>query len=299
MDVREMQVFLHLSKTLHFARTSKECFLSPSSLTRMVHRLETELEVVLFERDNRTVRLTPAGDMLREYAAVTVQGWEQLQGQLQQQATQLSGKISVFCSVTASYSFLKDLLDQFRLAYPDVEIQLHTGDTALTVDRILGDQEDIGIAARPDQLPGKLKFKPIGHSPLIFIAPATECPLQLQLQSYLDCNQPIPWEAIPMVLSETGLARNRVEKWFKARGIKPVIYAQVTGNEAIVSMVSLGFGVGVVPALVVENSPKQAKVRILEVEKPLIPFEIGICTLARKLSNPLIRAFWDMSHDLA
>ena len=102
-----------------------------------------------------------------------------------------------------------------------------------------------------------------------------------------------------MVLSETGLARNRVEKWFKARGIKPVIYAQVTGNEAIVSMVSLGFGVGVVPALVVENSPKQAKVKILEVEQPLVPFEIGICTLARKLSNPLIRAFWDMSHDLS
>ena len=294
-DTRELQIFLHLAKSLHFSRTSAECFVSPSSLTRLIQRLEEELGVQLFERDNRTVRLTEAGETFREYAEDSLHDWERLRLQLQHQAASLTGKVSVFCSVTASYSFLRDLLDQFRASYPGVEIQLHTGDTALTIQRVIEQQEDIGIAARPDQLPGKLQFKPIGKSPLVFIAPATDCPLKERLDSYLQSGKPLPWAEIPMVLSETGLARQRVNSWFRDQGIRPDIYAQVTGNEAIVSMVSLGFGVGVVPALVVENSPKQAKVVTLQIKPALKPFSIGICSLKRKLSNPLIRAFWELA----
>jgi LysR family positive regulator for ilvC len=297
MDNRELKIFQHLAKSLHFSSTSRECYISPSSLTRMIQRLEQELGVQLFERDNRTVRLTEAGELFREYADESLQNWEDFRRRLQHQATSLTGKVSVFCSVTASYSFLRELLDQFRLQHPGVEIQLHTGDTALTIERVLGEQEDIGIAARPDQLPGKLQFKPIGESPLVFIAPAADCPLKERLDVYLQQQIPFPWAQIPMVLSETGLARQRVNHWFREQGIKPDIYAQVTGNEAIVSMVNLGFGVGVVPALVVENSPKQANVTILPVEPGLKPFSIGICSLRRKLGNPLISAFWELVGD--
>lgn len=295
MDTRELQIFNHLARTLHFSRTSAECYISPSSLTRLIQRLEDELGVQLFERDNRTVRLTKAGELFREYADESLQSWELLRRRLVSQSTSLSGRLSVFCSVTASYSFLKVLLDQFRAQYPGVEIQLHTGDTALTIQRVLEEQEDIGIAARPDQLPGKLRFKPIGESPLVFIAPSADCPLKERLEAYRREDRSIPWNEIPMVLSETGLARQRVNGWFREQGIRPLVYAQVTGNEAIVSMVSLGFGVGVVPALVVENSPKQAKVETLAVHPVLEPFTIGICSLRRKLSNPLVRAFWELA----
>jgi len=295
MDMRELELFQHLAKTLHFGRTSAECHISPSSLTRLVQRLEEELGTRLFERDNRTVKLTESGILVRDYAAGTLQDWQALHLRLQQQSKNLAGKISVFCSVTASYSFLRNLLDRFRAHYPDVEIQLHTGDAALTIQRVLDEQEDVGIAARPDRLPGKLQFREIGESPLVFIAPSIPCPLKSRLDEYLGKGRALPWDEIPMILSETGLARQRMNTWFREQQIEPDIYAQVTGNEAIVSMVSLGFGVGVVPALVVANSPKQANVSVLPVQPELQPFTIGICSLRRKLGNPLIRAIWDLA----
>ena len=49
--------------------------------------------------------------------------------------------------------------------------------------------------------------------------------------------------------------------------------------------------------LVVENSPKQANVTILQVTPSLKPFSIGICSLRRKLTNPLIHAFWELAGD--
>lgn len=297
MEIRELQLYLHLCKSLHFGKTSRELHVSPSRLTRVVQKLEHEVGQSLFDRDNRTVTLTAAGVRFREYATQALDNWSALKRELQQQSDQLSGKLSIFCSVTASYSFLHELLDQFRARYPAVEIQLRTGDTAATIQRILDEEEDVGIAARPDTLPDKLCFRAIRQSPLVFIAPLASSPLRDMLDESLRTEIGLPWEHIPLVLSESGLARTRVNLWFRERQIRPNIYAQVSGNEAIVSMVSLGFGVGVVPLLVVENSPLGGKVEILKVEPQLAPFSIGLCTLRRKLHSPLIKAFWDLSQE--
>lgn len=297
MEIRELQLYLHLCKSLHFGKTSRELHVSPSSLTRTVQKLEHEVGQTLFDRDNRTVTLTLAGIRFREYAIQALDNWVALKRELQHQSDQLSGKLSIFCSVTASYSFLHELLDEFRARYPEVEIQLRTGDTAATIQRILDEEEDVGIAARPDTLPDKLCFRVIRQSPLVFIAPLSSSPLREMLDENLHRGADLAWEHIPLVLSESGLARTRVNLWFREREIRPNIYAQVSGNEAIVSMVSLGFGVGVVPLLVVENSPLRGKVEILGVEPQLEPFSIGLCTLRRKLNSPLIKAFWDLSQE--
>ena len=95
-----------------------------------------------------------------------------------------------------------------------------------------------------------------------------------------------------LVLSERGLARERVDQWFRERDVVPSIYAQVAGNEAIVSMVSLGFGVGVVPRIVLDNSPLVDTVRILDVRPALLPYEVGLFALEKRLTNPLVGAFW-------
>ena len=63
MDIRAITIFNHLAHSLHFGRTSRACNLSPSALTRTIQRIEEELGQPLFQRDNRTVTLAPAGYM--------------------------------------------------------------------------------------------------------------------------------------------------------------------------------------------------------------------------------------------
>ena len=57
-------------------------------------------------------------------------------------------------------------------------------------------------------------------------------------------------------------------------------------------MVSLGCGVGVVPDLVLKNSPLMNKVRILDVQPELEPFAVGLCAQSKRLHEPLISALW-------
>jgi LysR family positive regulator for ilvC len=93
---------------------------SPSTLSRAIQRLEQETGCVLFERDNRSVRLTPAGDKLREFGGALLQEWRQLKQELKRSDEPLQGRLRVFCSVTASYFLLPEVLERRR--YPQLEI---------------------------------------------------------------------------------------------------------------------------------------------------------------------------------
>ena len=81
MDIRNAQLFLHLASSLNFARTSEQMYVSPSTLSRVIQRMEEELNVELFQRDNRSVRLTLAGQKVQAFAKSYLEQWHQLQTQ--------------------------------------------------------------------------------------------------------------------------------------------------------------------------------------------------------------------------
>ncbi len=290
MDFKHLRQCVALAETLHFGRASDASHVSASALSRGIRQLEIELGVELFERDNRSVSLTPQGQQFIEWAREVLTGWEVIRHQLAEQSGVLQGEVSLYCSVTASYSFLFELLSRIRRDHPRIEIKLHTGDAEHAIARVMAGNEDIAIGARPDSLPAGLAFRSIARSPLVFIAPAAHPQLPSLASRKADAKL---WATTPMILSETGLSRQRTDTWFRALGIKPTVYAQVTGNEAIVSMVSLGFGVGVVPKIVLDNSPLVHEVRVLPLEPALAPYEVGLFTLEKKLRSPLIAAFWE------
>src|SRR5689334_19695902 len=114
MDYDSLRLYLHLSRTLHFLRTSRECHVNPSTLSRSIQRLEHEAGWPLLERDRRTVRLTPEGARFAEHARDTLERWERLRRELGGKSGGLSGTISIFASATACQSFLPEILMDFR-----------------------------------------------------------------------------------------------------------------------------------------------------------------------------------------
>ncbi|MDE9464913.1 HTH-type transcriptional activator IlvY [Xenorhabdus bovienii] len=292
MDIRDLKLFLHLAESCHFGRTAKAMHVSPSTLSRQIQRFEELLGHPLFLRDNRTVKLTFAGEQLKQFAQQTLLQYQQLRHSLNHQSPSLSGELRLFCSVTAAYSHLPQVLDKFRAEHPLVEIKLTTGDAADAVDRIQSDQADLGIAGKPEKMPNNVSFTKIGEIPLVLIAPSLPCAVRtLATQEQPD------WNAIPFILPEHGPSRTRIELWFRRNRIpNPLIYATVSGHEAIVSMVALGCGIALIPAVVVENSPEPVRNRVSLLENIALvePFELGVCTLSKRLQEPLVKAFWGM-----
>ncbi|HDY4895743.1 TPA: HTH-type transcriptional activator IlvY [Yersinia enterocolitica] len=292
MDLRDLKLFLHLAESRHFGRSAKAMHVSPSTLSRQIQRLEETIGQPLFLRDNRTVQLTDAGTQLKAFAQQTLLQYQQLRHALGQHGPSLSGELRLFCSVTAAYSHLPTILDRFRARHPLVEIKLTTGDAADAVDKVQSNEADLGIAGRPEVLPTSVAFTQIGEIPLVLIAPALPC----AVRSQVSVDQP-DWATIPFILPEHGPSRKRIDLWFRRQRItNPLIYATVSGHEAIVSMVALGCGVALIPSVVVDNSPEPVRNRIslLDDVSLVEPFELGVCVQKKRLSEPLIEAFWGL-----
>ena len=288
MDNRTLHSFLSLADTLHFSRAASACHMSPSTLSRSIKQLETNLGVRLFERDNRSVSLTTEGELFRRYARESLALYESFHNSLMDETRELTGEISMYCSVTASYSFLFELLTEFRERHPRIRIKLQTGDPEQAVARVVSGEAQISIGARPARVPPALAFKPITTTPLVFIAPRGEADMA-HVPEQVTMSE---WADVPMILPEAGVARERIDRWFRARNITPRVWAQVAGNEAIVSMVSLGDGVGIVPRIVLQNSPLAERVRTLTVTPQLEALEVGLFVLNRGLTNRVIEALW-------
>ena len=289
MDTRSLKQFVKLAECLHFGRASEASYVSPSALSRSIQRLENELGVVLFERNNRSVSLTHAGSLFLTHARDTLGEWDAIRNRLMEEEGELHGEVSMYCSVTASYSFLFEILTRFRQDHPRIEIKLHTGDPEDAIARVMSGVEDIAIGARPYKLPAGMAFKQIAISPLVFISAKRQGQKAPATDIRAEANE---WTGDPMILPERGLARARVDEWFRTLGVQANIYAQVAGNEAIVSMVSLGFGVGVVPQIVLDNSPLSDTIQVLDVQPGLEAYEVGLFTLEKKLASPIISAIW-------
>jgi LysR family transcriptional regulator, positive regulator for ilvC len=291
MDYDALRLFLHLSRTLHFLSTSRACHVSPSALSRTIQRLERETGWPLFERDRRSVRLTTAGMRFAEHARETLERWEELQRTLRDPRGALSGTIVVFASVTACQTFLPELLSDFRRRHPDIHIQLETGYAADALERLGEGHVDVSVAAIPSKVPRALVARVLLHTPLVFAAPRAACEVER-----LCHRKPIPWADLPLVLPSSGQARESADRWFRRRRIVPQVYGEIAGSEAILALVSLGCGVGIVPRIVLEESPLESKVRVLEPEaggEALGEFRVGVCTQRKKLTSPLVRALWE------
>jgi len=291
MDIREMEIFLTVAELLNFGRASQVCNLSPSALTRTIQRLEEQVGQTLFLRDNRTVALSAAGERFRDYSRRAVREWRGFRdatgnGEL------LSGTLSIYASITAVYSLLPQLLETYRGRYPEVQLELRTGAAEQAVALVQSGEIDLAVAPLPDRQLSGVETLPMVTIPLVFIASkqpgAAETPTK---GGCLDLSR------APLVLPQTGLSRRRLDQWLKEHRITPNISSEVSGNEAIIAMVRLGCGVGIVPELVLEKSPFRDEVSVLDRAPVLAPYVVGLCSTKRNLQRPSVRAVWQLAEE--
>jgi len=288
MDIQSLETFINTAELLHFGRASRARNLSASALTRTIQRLEEEIGKPLFLRDNRSVALTEAGNQLLTYARNAVQEWQHFQQTASQQDELVAGSISVYASITAVYSLLPDLLEAYRASYPSVQLALRTGAAERAIEQLMSGEIDLAVAALPDTKQTQLEFMPLTETPLLFIAPKTSD----YGRGKLDLSR------VPLVLPQSGVARNRLDAWFRQHHIVPSISTEVSGNEALIAMVRLGAGVGIVPQLALERSPFRSEVDRIADAPRLEPYVVGLCSSRRNLTRPAVRAMWEMAESL-
>lgn len=126
MDLRSLNYFVHAAKSLNFTQAAKECFISQTAMSLTIAKIEDELGFPLFDRNNRVVGLTEAGNDFYNWAAQILRSYDNMLKRCKNIASGYSGDISIaFASLFDSLYFMPQL-KEFKRRYPNVQIKMHT-----------------------------------------------------------------------------------------------------------------------------------------------------------------------------
>ncbi|MEU4576197.1 LysR family transcriptional regulator [Nonomuraea sp. NPDC023979] len=124
MELRDIEIFLTLAEELHFGRTAARLCLSPARVTQAIQKQERQVGVPLFERTNRTVRLTQVGRQLRDDLRPLHAGLKESVERAQLAGQGITGTLRVGMLPLNAYD-LRPYWDVFRLRHPRWQLRIH------------------------------------------------------------------------------------------------------------------------------------------------------------------------------
>lgn len=124
----DLQVFVHTSDSGSLSAAARQLEISPAVASAALKRLESELEVRLFARSTRSLRLTPEGDAFLLHARASLRSLEEGRRLLQGGKDQIAGVLQLSAPSDFGRNLLLPWLDEFQARYPQLSLRLLLGD---------------------------------------------------------------------------------------------------------------------------------------------------------------------------
>ncbi|HBP5564476.1 LysR family transcriptional regulator [Pseudomonas paraeruginosa] len=124
----DLQVFVHTSDSGSLSAAARQLGISPAVASAALKRLESELEVRLFARSTRSLRLTPEGDAFLLHARASLRSLEEGRRLLQGGKDQIAGVLQLSAPSDFGRNLLLPWLDEFQARYPRLSLRLLLGD---------------------------------------------------------------------------------------------------------------------------------------------------------------------------
>jgi DNA-binding transcriptional LysR family regulator len=145
MDVRDLQVFLSVSKHLNYTRAGEEINLSQPSVSVRIRQLENELRVKLFEQLGKKVVLTDAGQLLVPYANRVIAAVDDAHHAIDELQGLERGSLRIGASTTPGMYLVPQVVARFKRSHPKIDIHLRIKDTRDVEDGVLSNEFDFGF----------------------------------------------------------------------------------------------------------------------------------------------------------
>lgn len=250
MDAADLRVFETVARTGSMNRAALELHTVQSNVTARVKSLEAEVGFALFERTNRGVTLTAAGKRLLPYAARAARLLDDARRAVADAGTPC-GALSVGSLETTAALHLSPVLTAFAAAYPAVDLSLRTGTTSELIEQVLDRRLDGAYVCGPVNHPDLLS-EPFVREELVLLT----APIIADFES-LSAKPDLK-----MIVLKAGCSyRLYLEALLARRGIVGVRQLEFGTIEAIISCVSAGLGVTLLPRALLGSVWEHGRVR--------------------------------------
>ena len=282
MTRKHFTIFAEVCRFLNFSQAAEALNTTQPAVSLAVKELESHYGVALFERMNRRVYLTPAGEALLATAQDVLRGFQEAEETLGQGRPRA---LRVGANVSFGEAGLAQVLGRFRQEHPQVRLRVLVANSDKIQSLLAENQLDVGIV---DGLGAseRLRAQPLYQEDLVLAAAPGRFPAPATVEELA---------ALPLLLREPGSGlRSSVDRVFSQQGLAPQPLLESTSTAALAQAAKAGLGVAILPEALAQRESGLQVGTVPEIRF----FRQFACALHRqKAPSPALEAFLALLRD--
>lgn len=242
MELRQLEYFVAVAEEASFTRAAERLHVAQPGVSAQIRVLERELGQELFERSPRSVRLTRVGTAVLEHARAALQATSAAHLVVDELTGLLRGQVSIGMVVACASADLTELLAEFHLRHPAVEIALSEANSDLLLERVRTGELDLAFVALGGSLPFGVETLIVVDEPVVAAVAAGD-PLAKARSIPLDALRERALVAMPR---GTGL-RACIDAACAVAGFEPKVALEASNPATVAQLAARGLGVAILP----------------------------------------------------
>jgi DNA-binding transcriptional LysR family regulator len=269
MDFDQLATFVEVAKLGNFSRAGEKVFRSQSAVSSQIRQLEEDYGERLFDRSGKKVRLTPAGEVLFEYARRLLTLRDESMRAVADQGTTPRGTLAIGANEATCLYVLPDVFSEYHRLYPDVQISIYRNFSRKILERVEEGALDVGIVTLPVRSPS-LKVLPIFRDRLMLMVRSDNPLVQHDRISIADV------AGQPLIFPKTGYTRQVLDKLFHPYRSRLRITMELPSVGMIKRFVAAGLGVSLISESFARDEVRAGEVRLLRIQGADLHRHLGL-----------------------
>jgi len=276
MQISQITAFLAVAELQSFSHAAEQLHITQPAVSKRIRQLEDNLKTRLFDRIGKKSIPTPSGLALMPHAERILLEIKTYKAGLAHTQDKPSGILSLATSHHVGLHRLPQILRNFKIEYPEVDLDLHFMDSEDACVAIANNELELAIVTLPEIDDERLILEPVWLD-LLQIVLAPDHPLSSL--SHIQSDQLLEF---PAILPSTGtFTRKIINNYFSASKDPLKIILETNYLETIKVMVSANLGWSMLPMSMLDNSVIGKPLSDLEIKRSL-----GIVTGSNRTLSP-------------
>jgi LysR family carnitine catabolism transcriptional activator len=279
-----LRVFMRIAQAGSFSEAARVMNTSQPALSRTIRLLEEDLDVRLFDRDTRNMRLTASGAALLPIVERLAADFDQALLEVENAFSGMQGRVVVGALPSAAADILPELILSFRNAYPLVDIFIRDNLSGALYQQMLERQVDFCLTTPPELEKGFV-FEHLFWDPCVLVCRRDEA---------IPPDDPAPWEVFAerpfLAMAPRSSVRLMTDGAMAKAGVAPKPLFECAQLATLGALISKGLGISAVPLSTIRllNSPDIA---FRKLRDPVVKRSIGLAWLEARTLPPSAVAF--------
>jgi DNA-binding transcriptional LysR family regulator len=259
VTLRQLRVFASAARQLSFARAAEELHLTPPAVSMQIKELETEVGLMLFDREGRSVTLTTTGEYFLAHARRVLAALKDAEDTVARFKGLAGGRLTVGLVSTAQY-FLPGLLARFGAEHPHVELRLRVGNREQLAALLQRNEVDLAVMGRPPR-EWATRAEPFAMHPHVLVTAPDHPFTRTERASAAALARE------PFIVREPGSGtRAALQEYLDGFHLHVRMVMEMNSNETIKQTVMAGLGVSLLSLHTVGMEVRQGLIATPEVE---------------------------------